>query len=382
MYRPRIPAVALAAAALVATTGAAGPSPKPTPAATPGGVPSSTPSASPTQSDGTLQILTYRGYAEYGGTSPRANWAGPFEKETGCRVARLDTVGTPEEMAARLRERPYDVISAGPALAATMIEAKQVQPIDTAKIEDYDDLAKPLRELMTDPKTDTVHGVPFLWGSHEFLYDSRRVGGGDLAQVLGADRVMLKDSPLTLADAALADDAVERPFELTVAQLDEAAERLAGHDDRTYWTNGLDLVKGFATGSVDYAQATPYHRLLLQKAKIPVKAVKTRKTTGWVDSWMLAANVTDTNCAYRWLSRMAEAGSQRDAAAWLGLAPANTQACKGRARDVCRVYGATTKSYRLDHIAFAVRPPGDCRPPDGECTDYNAWTERWRELMK
>ncbi|MFI7451020.1 hypothetical protein ACIBQX_26235 [Nonomuraea sp. NPDC049714] len=374
MYRPRIPAVALAAAALIATTGAAGPSPKPSP--------SVSPSASPTQSDGTLQILTYRGYAEYGGTSPQANWAGPFEKETGCRVARLDTVRTPEEMAARLRERSYDVISAGPALAAAMIEAKQVQPIDTAKIEDYDDLAKPLRELMTDAKTDAVHGVPFLWGFHEFLYDSRRVRGGDLGEVLRSDRVMLKDSPLTLADAALADDAVERPFELTASQLGEATERLTGYDDRAYWTNDLDLVKGFATGSVDYAQATPYHRLLLQKAKIPVKAVKARKTTGWVDSWMLAANVTDTDCAYRWLNRMTEAGSQRDAAAWLGLAPANAQACKGRARDVCKAYGATTKSYRLDHIAFAVRPPGDCLPPDGECTDYNAWTERWRELMK
>ncbi|WP_336211492.1 extracellular solute-binding protein [Nonomuraea sp. LPB2021202275-12-8] len=371
MDRRRIPAVALAALAMAVTTGAAGPSPSPSP--------TGTPSASPTQSDGTLQILTYRGYAEYGGTSPRANWAGPFERETGCRVARLDTVQTPKEMEDKLAERPYDVISAGPALAGAMIEAKQVQPVDTAKIEGYDDLAERLRDLMTD--SGTVYGVPFLWGSHEFLYDSRELDGGDVAKVLAADRVMLKDSPLTLADAALADDAVDRPFELTASQLDEAARRLAGRQDRTYWTNPLDLVKGFATGSVDYAQATPYFRMLLQKAKIPVKAVAARKTTGWVDSWMLGANVTDTDCAYRWLNRMTEADTQRDAAAWLGLAPANTKACKGRATSVCEAYGAT-KSYRLDRIAFAVRPPGDCRPPEGECTDYAAWTERWRELTK
>ncbi|MEU4580047.1 extracellular solute-binding protein [Nonomuraea sp. ATR24] len=361
----RAPALALAALAMLAGTGAATPSPKPT--------------TSPTQRDGTLQILAYRGYAEYGGTSPQANWTGTFEKETGCRVARLDTVSTPEEMAARVAERPYDVIAADPVLAASMIEAKQVQPIDTAEIEGYDDLLEPLRELVSD--SGKAYGVPFLWGYHEFLYDPERVKGGDLGQVLKAGRVMLKDSPLTLADAALVDDAVDRPFELTATQLDRVAEGLEGHEDRTYWKNPLDLIKGFATGSIDYAQATPYHRMLLEKAGKKVKAVPARKATGWADSWMLGSGVTDTGCAYLWLNRMTDPDSQRDAAAWLGLAPANTKACKGRAKPVCEAYGAT-RSPRLDRIAFAVRPPGDCRPPEGECVDYATWTARWRELAK
>ena len=346
-----------------------------TPTATPS--PSPTPTATPTQSDGTLQILTYRGYAEYGGTSSKVNWVAGFEKETGCRIARLDNVQTPDEMAKLLQERPYDVVSADPALAAALIAAKQVQVIEPAKVDGYGDLTKRLRDLTT--VSGKVYGVPYLWGYHQFLYDSTRVKGGGLKQVFESDHVALQDSPLTIADAALTDSSVDDPYALTSEQLDKAVALLSEHKDRVYWKNPIDLVKGFATGSLDYAQATPYYRMLLQRAGKPVKAVATRESTGWADSWMLGANVPDTECAYRWLGWMTRAGTQRDASAWMGLAPANPKACKGRGKPVCDAYGVG-KPHQFDHVAFAVRPPGDCDADDGECTDYAAWTERWRGL--
>ncbi|MBF8194428.1 extracellular solute-binding protein, partial [Nonomuraea sp. K274] len=330
-----------------------------------------------TQSDGTLQILTYRGYAEYGGTSPKVNWVGSFEKETGCRIAKLDAVQTAEEMATKIKERPYDLVSAGPVLAADLIEAKQVQAIDPAKVSGYDDLDERFRDMST--VSGKVYGVPYLWGYHEFIYDSSKVRGS-LARAFDSDRLALRDSPLTIADAALADGAKE-PYELTEEGLDSAMALLEGRGERTYWKNPIDLVMGFATGSLDYAQATPYHRLLLRNAGRPVKAISTRETTGWLDSWMLRAGVPDTTCAYRWLNWVTAPDAQRDAAAWVGLAPANDKACKGRAKQMCEVYGVGDDK-RIDRIAFAVRPPGDCRADDGECTDYAAWTERWRELAE
>ncbi|MFC4013487.1 extracellular solute-binding protein [Nonomuraea purpurea] len=356
--------MALAVTALVAGMGAAAPTPTPTP----------TPSA--TQSDGTLQILTYRGYAEYGGVSPKVNWMSSFEKETGCRVARQDSVQSAQEMAARVKERPYDVISAGPVLASELIEDKQVQAIDPAKVADYKDVDERFRDMVT--VSGKVYGVPYLWGFHEFIYDSSRVKG-DLRQAFASNRVALRDSPLTIADAALAEGSSGDPFELSKERLDRAMGLLDQAKDRTYWANPIDLVTGFATGSLDYAQATPYYRLLLEKAGKPVRALPTRKTTGWVDSWMLGANVSDTTCAYRWLNWVSAPEAQRDAAAWAGLAPANDKACKGRARPMCDLYG---RGKKLDRIAFAVRPPGGCRADDGECTDYAAWTERWRQLSE
>ncbi|TDD12016.1 extracellular solute-binding protein [Nonomuraea diastatica] len=366
--RRRTYALAIAASALVVGVGAARPTPAPSPS------PSPTSSPTATQSDGTLQILTYRGYAEYGGTSPKVNWTGAFEKETGCRIAKLDTVQTSEEMAEKVTQRPYDVISAGPVLAADLIAKKQVQAIDPAKVAGYDDIDERFRDMST--VSGKVYGVPYLWGYHEFIYDSGRVEGGDLRQVFDSERVALRDTPLTIADAAMAGGSADEPYELTEKQLDETMTMLERNKDRVYWRNPIDLVKGFATGSLDYAQATPYYRMLLQKAGKPIEAVRTRETTGWVDSWMLGANVPDTTCAYRWLNWVTAPDAQRDAAAWVGLAPANDKACKGRARQMCEAYGVG-EDKKLDHVVFAVRPPA-C----GECTDYDAWTERWRELAE
>ncbi|QYC39476.1 spermidine/putrescine ABC transporter periplasmic substrate-binding protein [Nonomuraea coxensis DSM 45129] len=366
MHRRRTYALALATAALVAGTGAASPSPSPTP------------TASVTQSDGTLQILTYRGFAEYGGVSPRFNWVGDFEKETGCRIAKLDTVQTAEDMAAQVRSRPYDLISAGPALAGSLIAAKQVQPVDVAKVAGYDDLDKRFRDMTT--VSGKVYGVPYLWGYHEFVYDPARVKG-ELKEVFASDRAALRDSPMTIADAALAAGEDDDPYALTEERLDAAVALLERAKERTYWSNPLDLVKGFATGKLDYAQATPYYRSLLQKAGKQVKTVPAGETTGWVDSWMLGANVPDTSCAYRWLNWMAAPEAQRDAAAWVGLAPANDKACKGRARQICRLYGVGD-AKRLSRVRFAERPPADCRAEHGGCPGYDAWTDRWRELAK
>ncbi|WP_169789209.1 extracellular solute-binding protein [Nonomuraea candida] len=371
MNRRRAYAVALAATALVSGVGAARPAPSPTPTPTP------SPTAS--QSDGTLHILTYRGYAEYGGVSPKVNWVGTFEKETGCRIARLDAVQTAEEMESRLGQRPYDLVTAGPALAGRLIEAKQVQPIDPAKVGDYKSLDERFRDMTT--VSGKSYGVPYLWAYHEFVHDSSKVRGGGVAQVFASDRAALKDSPLTIADAALAEGSAKEPYELSEAELGEVMTLLGRNRERVYWRNPVDLVKGFATGRLDYAQVTPYHRLLLQKAGLPIETVPARRTTGWLDSWMLGANVADTTCAYRWINWVTAADAQRDAAAWTGMAPANAKACKGRAREMCRTYGMG-EDKRLDRVEFAVRPPGDCRAEDGECTDYATWTKRWHELVK
>nr|WP_311132250.1 extracellular solute-binding protein [Nonomuraea gerenzanensis] len=366
---------ALTATALVTGMGTVTPAPTPKPTATP--TPTPTPTA--TQSDGTLQILTYRGYAEYGGVSPKVNWVGDFEKETGCRIARLDTVQTAEQLAGQVTQRPYDVITAGPALAADLIANKQVQPIDPAKVSDYKDLAERFRDLTT--VSGEAYGVPYLWAYHEFVYDSAKVRGNGVEQVFASGRAALRDSPLTIADAALAEGSVKEPYELSEAELGKAMALLGRNKDRTYWQNPVDLVKGFATGALDYAQVTPYYRQLLQQAGIPIKTIPAPRTTGWVDSWMLGANVPDTTCAYRWLNWVTAANAQRDAAAWAGMAPANSKACKGRARTMCETYGVGDDK-RLDRVVFAVRPPGDCRAEDGECTDYRGWETQWSELLK
>ncbi|WP_343955216.1 extracellular solute-binding protein [Nonomuraea longicatena] len=356
----RLSVLAVAAVTVVSVSGAthATPTPAPTPTATP----------TPPRSDGTLTILTYRGYAEYGGINRKVNWTGSFEKQTGCRIARLDQVQTADEMRARLTERAYDLVSAGPGLAGELIAAEKVQPLVLDKVEGYDKLGKRLRELTT--QDGKAYGVPYLWGSHEFVYDGSKVGSPSVKDVFASARASLKDDPLTIADAALATGAKGDPYTLGEAQLDSALDLLKEQTARSYWKAPLDLLKGFATGSYDYAQVTPYLRRQLQAAGQPVEAIETSRTTGWADSWMLGAGVANSECAYRWLSWTADPEVQRDAAAWVGLAPAHPQACKGAARRVCDAYGATdTKA--LDRIEYAVRSP----------SDYRIWADKWRSIV-
>ncbi|WP_431900972.1 extracellular solute-binding protein [Nonomuraea sp. bgisy101] len=391
--RHRIPVMAIAGVACMAMTGCAasagaartttsvrvtptaGPastSATPSQRSTPTSPP--TPSASPVQSDGTLQILTYKGYAESGGAG--TNWVTDFEGTTGCRIARLDVVQTAQEMQAKVGERAYDVISAGPEVAAGLIAANQVQPIDTAKVTGYDELTEHLRE---QTKTGgKVYGVPYLWGVNEIIYDAAKVKPRDALDLYDSQRSALPDSPLGVADAALAGKVAD-PFELTTAQLDEAVKLLSRNKHRLYWKEPISLVRAFATGKVDIAQATPYFRLLLRKAGKDVKALDV-PTTGWVDSWMLSTNTASLDCAYRWLSWTVTSKTQHDAAAWVGLAPANPKACKKELRRICDAYGVDDEQ-KLEKVTFAVRPPGDCKPPKGECTDYATWIERWRELV-
>ncbi|WP_329425260.1 ABC transporter substrate-binding protein [Streptosporangium sp. NBC_01495] len=369
-----------------------GPSPSAAPvtpaasAATPGVTPGPTPSASIGRGEGTLRVLTFQGYVEYGGTSSRVNWLTPFERETGC-VVRLDRVRTSEEMAARFATGAYDAVSPAPDLAGLLVAQGKVAPLDTALVKDYKQIPKRLRELSGLREDGRVYGIPYLWGVNRVVYEEGRPEGS--SALYGTSPAAIRNSPLSIADAALAlgetrpELKTEDPFQLTSAQLDAAVRLLAAGDgpDRVYWDGSLDLVRALSAGPVRIAQALPYHLDLFRRAGRPMKALEGVPMTGWVDSWMLAARPASPNCAYRWLNWVSSASAQRPAAAWTGLAPANPEACGGHARRMCEVYHVRDKRWLRD-VVFATRPTRDCGGQGGECTDYTDWAERWKQLLK
>ncbi|MER5651308.1 extracellular solute-binding protein [Streptosporangium sp. NPDC002524] len=397
--------LALAACAQAGAVSAAGPvrgpspsatpvTPAGTPASTPGATPASTPSpaSTPTPStsigkgEGTLQVLTFQGYVEYGATSSRANWLTPFERETGC-VVKLDRVRTSEEMAARFATGAYDAVSPAPDLAGQLVAQGKVAPLDTGLVPGYKHIPKRLRELPGLREDGEVYGIPYLWAVNQVVHEGSGPEGP--AALYGAAPVAIRNSPLSIADAALAlggtgsEPEAEDPFQLTPAQLDAAAKLLAEGDgpDRVYWTDSLQLVRALSAGPVRMAQALPYHLDLFKRAGRPMKTRAGAPATGWVDSWMLAAKPASPNCAYRWLDWVSSAAAQRPAAAWTGLAPANPEACGGQARRMCEIYRVRDNRWLRD-IRFAARPTRDCGGRGGECTDYTEWAERWKQLVK
>ncbi|MFD8528679.1 ABC transporter substrate-binding protein [Streptosporangium canum] len=352
-----------------------------------GASPSPKPSASIGKGEGTLRVLTFQGHVEYGGTSSRANWVSSFEEDTGCRVVKLDRVRSGEEMAAKLLGNSYDVISPPPDLAGLLIAERRVAPVETALIESYKHIPKRLRELPALRREGKVYGIPYLWAVNQVIYELGRPQGPEALYTTSP--VAIRDSPLSIADAALAlartgdGPEVKDPFQLTAAQLDAAVKLLAERDgpDRVYWKDSTDVIRALAAGSVRLAQALPYHRDLFRRAGRPMKALDGAPMTGWVDSWMLAAKPASPNCAYKWLNWTSSAEAQRSAAAWTGLAPANPEACTGRARRMCEIYRVRDDAW-LRRVFFAARPTRDCGGQGGECTDYTDWTQRWKNLVK
>ncbi|MCC5578706.1 extracellular solute-binding protein [Microtetraspora sp. AC03309] len=371
---------AAAAAAPRARGAAASPSPHNASATPSKPAKTPTPAASPGPGEGAVNVLALPGYVEWGGTDPKVNWVAPFQAETGCKV----NLRTYDASATAGGTRPidpgsFDVISAPPELAGKLIDDGTVAPLNTSLIAAYHDIPKQLRKLET--RKDDVYGVPYLWGINEVLYDTTKDGPKTAAALYGGTgAVMLKDSPLTIADAALVlkrrGAEIDDPFQLTPSQLDDAMELLSRGKsaDRVYWRDPIEVIQGFASGSVRLAQATPYHRDVLALGHKPVKAAG-GPVTGWADAWMVSSAAAHPSCAYEWLDWTSSTTVQREAAEWVGLAPANEAACTGRTKRICADYTS------FDDVSFASRPAKNCGGGDGECVGYGQWVERWKRLV-
>nr|WP_191910499.1 extracellular solute-binding protein [Microbispora cellulosiformans] len=360
-----------ASEAAASTTASTGPGPS-APAATP----TPTPAASLGPGEGTVSVVALDGYAEWGGVDPKVKWVGTFEKETGCKVSLRFYDPRQEEKPGDFAPSSFDVVSATPEVGGRLMAEGRAAPLNTALLTGYDKIPKRLRTLPSVTRGEQVYGVPYVWATNEVLYDSGKVrSAGPESLFEDKGPVLLRDRPLSLADAALVLKArgadIEDPFDLTDDQLDAAADLFRAGDagSRLYWRDPIQVVQAFATGSVRLAQATPYHADVLSHGHKPVKVAGDRPVTGWADAWMLSAQAPHPSCAYKWLDFTASADVQRKVSAWMGLAPANPEACTGAARRICADYEVGEPGAFKD-VYFAVRPEA-----------YDKWVGHWSRIV-
>jgi putative spermidine/putrescine transport system substrate-binding protein len=335
---------------------------------------SATPSASASvgPGEGAVRVIAINGYVEWGGTDPKVNWVAPFEKKTGCKVSLSYYDPRQEMRPGGSTPASFDVISASPEVAGRLIGEGKVARLNTSLIHDYGKVPKRLRELPAYTQEGRVFGLPYLWGVNEVLYDTAKVRPKDAGELFDhKGPVLLKDSPLSIADAALVlkhrGEDIKNPFDLTPGQLDDAIALLSKgkSDERAYWRDPIEVVQRFATGSVRLAQGTSYQLDVLQRGHKPVAAVTRGDVTGWADSWMVSSEAPHPACAYQWLSWVGSAGVQKTASWWTGLAPANPAACTGETSRICADYHVG-RADEFTGVHFAVRP-----------ADYAQWVERW-----
>ncbi|MES9541026.1 extracellular solute-binding protein [Actinomadura sp. NPDC000600] len=351
--------------------------------------------------EGALNLLTLPGSVESGATDPRVDWVTPFQERTGCKIG-MKVVKTPEEMADLMRDgnRRYDGVAAPPEVAGRLVEENQVVPINPDLVDGYKKLEPKLRKLL---ERDGKHyGLPYVWGSNLLMYDTRTVPPPagwaalfDPAQARRyAGRIVMRDSPLAIAEAALYLKGRQRklkirdPYSLTPAQLAAAGRVLAAQRPFVgeYWDRPADAVSAFAGGRAVLGQAWPYHLDVLNRASRPVQGViPAEGATGWMDAWMIGARAEHPNCMYQWLQWTASPDVQQQVAEWTGVAPANPQACSGdRLKSgFCAAYHVGDRGY-LGKIIFAHAPSKACGGGSDkkDCTDYAEWTRTWIQATK
>ena len=106
---------------------------------------------------------------------------------------------------------------------------------------------------------------------------------------------------------------------------------------------------------------------LLQAEDKPVEAVLPDEgSTGWSDTWMIAANAKHPNCMYMWMDHMASAEANGQATVWFGEAPTSPQACEvaeALSPGHCELTHATDEAY-YDKIWYWSTPQEDCADDD------------------
>ena len=95
--------------------------------------------------EGSLSVLAWPGYAEDGSTDKSVDWVTPFEKETGCQVD-VKYFGTSDEAVNLMKSGQYDVVSASGDASLRLIAGGDVAPVNTDLITNYADISPFLKD--------------------------------------------------------------------------------------------------------------------------------------------------------------------------------------------------------------------------------------------
>jgi putative spermidine/putrescine transport system substrate-binding protein len=346
--------------------------------------------------EGAVDILAWPGYAEDGSNDKTVDWVTPFEKQTGCQ-AKVKYFGTSDEAVSLMKSGDYDVVSASGDASLRLVAGGQVAPFNTALTKSYADVAPFLKKRAWNSVKGQMYGIPHGWGANLLMYNTKTVKPAPTSWAAVFDgssaykgKVTAYDSPIYIADAALYLKntkpalKIKDPYALDDKQLAAAVALLKKQRVNVgeYWSDYTKEVSAFKAGSTEIG--TTWQVIAnIAKEDAPVKAIlPDQGSTGWSDTWMVAAKAKHPNCAYKWADYVVSPKVNAQVAEYFGEAPANLKACGYTSdKSFCAGYHADDAAY-ADKIAYWATPIKQCLDgrTDVTCTDYADWTRAWQEI--
>jgi putative spermidine/putrescine transport system substrate-binding protein len=346
--------------------------------------------------EGALNVIEWPAY-----TDP--SFAKPFEQQTGCKIHRKDA-GTSNQMVALMRAGggggggQYDLVSASGDASLRLVYGHDVVPININLLPGW----KAFFPFFKSPAHNTVDGVHYgislQWGPNTLIYNTKKVKKAPTSWSVVytkqyAGKLSIPNNPIQIADAALylmktkPALGIRDPYELTKPQFNAAVALLKQQKPlvKRYWNYAADQIQDFKNGDVTVGSTWPYQTLTLQAAKVPVKDTVPRDgTTGWADTWMLAAKAPHPNCAYLWMKYVTTPKVEAQQAIVFGETPVTPLACPYMNKlqaGSCAQYHLNAPAAYLKSIHFWKVPIADCGwGGRKDCVDFTAWQQAWTQI--
>ena len=363
-----------------------------------GAPPGGTPYAGPVgQGEGKLSVLAWPGYAENGSTDPTINWVGPFEQQTGCKVA-VKTFATSAEAVQLFATGEYDVISASGDASLRLVYGDRVQPVNTALVPNYADIFPDLKDKPWNSVNGVSYGVPHGRGANLLLYNKAAnptppASWKDMwdANSPAKGKISPYDDAIYIADAAVylmatqPDLGIKNPYALDQKQFDAATTLLKQQKPLVaeYWGDYVKQGQGLASGSIAQGQGWQLTANLANADGDKVGTTKPKEgATGWSDTWMVKKDTANVNCSYQWLNYIVSPQVNAQIAEYFGEAPANQKSCALTAnKDHCAQFHAEETGFWND-VYYWTTPTANCLDgrTDTKCIAYDDWVKAWSQL--
>jgi putative spermidine/putrescine transport system substrate-binding protein len=351
--------------------------------------------------EGSVEVVAWAGYVEDGSNDPAVDWVSSFEEETGCQV-NVTLGNTSDEMFTLMQTGNYDLVSASGDASNRLIASGTVQPINVNLIPNYADIFEGLKNQPHNSVDGVPYGVPHGRGANLLMYNTEEISPApDSWSIVWepdsewADAVKGKvtayDSPIYIADAAVylmatkPELGIQNPYALDDAQFAAAVDLAKQQRELIgrYWALYTDEIASFQSGDSTVGTTWQVIANVLQGSDpaTPVDVVlPVEGSTGWSDTWMLAADAQHPNCAYLFMNHIISPEVNAVATEYFGEAPSNAKACDINPEH-CDIYHATDESY-FDNVWYWATPQAQCLDgrTDVICKDYSEWTQAWTEI--
>ena len=254
--------------------------------------------------EGELNLLTWEGYAD-------PSFITPFEEASGCKVTAT-FVGSNDDFAPKLAAGGgvFDLVSPAIDSTAPLIAAGFVDPIDTSRIERWNEIYEKFRTTEGINANGQVYGVPFSWGAISFMYrkdkfDTPPTSLAALWDPALEGRIALWDDKSAIYVAARLNGDADI-YNLTDEQIAAAQETLLKQKPlvRKYWATAGELVDLYKADEVWISNTwAGYQSSLLAADGIEVvEFIPTENAEGWMDSFMVVKGTPNEECAYKFLN--------------------------------------------------------------------------------